>query len=328
MQKRAPASDADSDSDARGGAGAPCGEGEEEEEGMQSGQGAYTGRVTEWETKKGMEEEGEEHGENEEEGDGEDVQARMEMVMREAAAEDDEDGEDEDEGEDDGDSEIRDVEGDSDEGSQDDDPDENDDDKDDSNTDARMPANPHRLPDNLFASAFASTYLSLPGSKNSSKNFRREPKVKAKKRKRSMPRTKDWLALPPHNLCVRNIAPAPVTLPSRKIRKFPDRALALKVSAAAARGKKNEKGWERVPESTSLANSEPRRSAGARRMAILRLDSCRIWGLDRRESLSPSSRGPISIRWVESLNTYAKSVGVVAASASQLVPRSVSAYSH
>ncbi|KAF7350562.1 hypothetical protein MSAN_01615900 [Mycena sanguinolenta] len=193
--------------------------------------------------KKAMEEdeEGEEDGD---EGEGEDVEARMERAMREAAEEESDEEEE--------DSEMRDVEGeDGDEDSEAEDEDLEDDggEEDDSDADEEMsPPNTsskNHLPDHLFASAFAST----PSTKKSLRTPVAKP-MKTKKRKRSTPGAKD-LVVGSRTLRIASAStisrPVPATLPSRKIRKFTDRALSLKATAATGRGKKNAKGWERVP---------------------------------------------------------------------------------
>ncbi|KAJ7263658.1 hypothetical protein B0H12DRAFT_1230946 [Mycena haematopus] len=154
-------------------------------------------------------------GDDEEEG----VESRMERAMREAAQEE---GEDEDD-----DSEIS-GEQDLEEYS----------DSDEDDEDDEQSTNPNHLPDHLFTSAFASA--SAPSSKKSL----REPKPAKRKRTRT-PKAKD-IVVGSRTIRVTSTIPRPIpaTLPSRKIRKFTDHALALKSGGVRSR---NAKTWSRMP---------------------------------------------------------------------------------
>ncbi|KAJ7929039.1 hypothetical protein B0H13DRAFT_1965372 [Mycena leptocephala] len=157
-------------------------------------------------------------------GDGieENVESRMERAMREAQEEDEGDEEDdEDEMSDDLDEEIprgEDGDGESDE----------------EDEDEQMPSNPDHLPDHLFTSAFASTSApSLKKPLQAPKNFKRK-RTRASKAKDLVVGSRII------RIASTTAHPIPATLPSRKIRKFTDRALALKGGA-------KKKAWTRMP---------------------------------------------------------------------------------
>ncbi|KAF7362845.1 hypothetical protein MVEN_00634300 [Mycena venus] len=103
--------------------------------------------------------------------------------------------------------------------------------------DEEMSTNPNHLPDHLFTSAFAST--SVPSLKKPLS----EPKPAKRKRTRT-PKAKD-VVVGSRTIRVASTTPRPVpaTLPSAKIRKFTDRALALKGKSGLAQ----RKGWSRMP---------------------------------------------------------------------------------
>ncbi|KAJ7036729.1 hypothetical protein C8F04DRAFT_1094225 [Mycena alexandri] len=158
----------------------------------------------------------------------EDVELRMERAMREAQ---EESGEDEDEDEDSKMSAKQDSDD-----EQDDQHDSDDAESDDE--DEEMPANPNHLPDHLFASAFAA-----PAAPSLSKI---SPGVERTKRKPTRtPKAKE-LVVGSRTIRIASTAPRaiPATIPSRKVRKFTDRALALALNGSAA---SNKKPWKRVP---------------------------------------------------------------------------------
>ncbi|KAJ7488068.1 hypothetical protein FB451DRAFT_1553585 [Mycena latifolia] len=159
------------------------------------------------------------------------VESRMERAMREAEEESgEESGSGSASGEGEGDVQMDGV--DEEEDSSDDD-----DDDDDEEEEEMGGSNPHHLPEHLFASAFASGSVATPSS---SKSKLQAPA--SKKRKRAT-RTKDrvvgsrTIRIAPSST---SIPTTPATLPSRKIRKFTDRALALKGTPR--------KTWTRLPD--------------------------------------------------------------------------------
>ncbi|KAJ7615892.1 hypothetical protein FB45DRAFT_934863 [Roridomyces roridus] len=157
-----------------------------------------------------------------------DAEARMERAMREAAEEDSDDDSHMADPEDD---EDVDMPGEADSGEEDSDDDDQD----------GLASNPNHLPDHLFSSA------AFPSpSKSKTKATKAAPKPK--KRKRSA-RAKE-LVVGSRTIRVdpTSFSGAPLTpggiLPSAKIRKFTNRALALTAPGAAAA---KAKGWQRLP---------------------------------------------------------------------------------
>ncbi|KAJ7191446.1 hypothetical protein GGX14DRAFT_578897 [Mycena pura] len=105
-------------------------------------------------------------------------------------------------------------------------------------TDERSPpANSKHLPDHLFVSAFASA-----PSRTQAKSKATPASVPPKRRKRSRALKTKELVVGSRTIRVESTTPrsVPSTLPSRKIRKFTDRALALK-------GAQPTKPWGRTP---------------------------------------------------------------------------------
>ena len=173
--------------------------------------------------------------------------ARMEKAMREAEKESDEEGDlDEDEDEDEDEKMLgEDDEDDSSEASED---------------EVVFPSNPNHLPDHFFTSAFASS--SRPSKADAKKDADKSAGKKEKKRRRPKSGAKDIVLgcvvdrpsprpldspspFSARTFRVNSSGPkhpsAAATVPSAKVRKFVDRSLALKGSAARTRG------WERRP---------------------------------------------------------------------------------
>ncbi|KAJ7852350.1 hypothetical protein B0H14DRAFT_2759993 [Mycena olivaceomarginata] len=167
----------------------------------------------------------------------EDVESRMERAMREAQEEADEDS-DADDSDADDDAQMSGGEGSQDDSASDEEADD-DADMNASDADEHMSTNPNHLPEHLFTSAFAP---SSPPAASTAKTKKALPVHK--KRKRTGRGVKD-LVVGSRTLRLsapNTRPPIPATLPSRKIRKFTDRALALKGAGARA-----QKTWSRLP---------------------------------------------------------------------------------